>query len=190
MKIGEWVLRETCRQGRQWLDAGLPPIRLAVNISSKQLKTIDLNALLNAVLNYTGFPSELLGLELTESNLMEHDTKTISILNSLRTLGVQLAIDNFGTGYSSLAYLKHFSVDMLKIDRSFISDIPHNQDDMEIASTILAMEYILGFKVLAEGVETAEQLSFLQKNGCDLYQGYFKSRPVPVQEFIALIRER
>ena len=149
MKIGEWVLRETCRQGRQWLDAGLPSIRLAVNISSKQLKTIDLNALLNAVLNYTGFPSELLGLELTESNLMEHDTKTISILNSLRTLGVQLAIDNFGTGYSSLAYLKHFSVDILKIDRSFISDIPHNQDDMEIASTILAMEYILGFKVLA-----------------------------------------
>jgi EAL domain-containing protein (putative c-di-GMP-specific phosphodiesterase class I) len=108
----------------------------------------------------------------------------------LRQLGLHLAIDDFGTGYSSLAYLKHFPVSTLKIDKSFIDDIPYQQDDMAIASTIIAMGHILGFKVLAEGVETPEQLAFLQEKGCNSYQGYIKSRPLPAQEFEQLLREQ
>jgi EAL domain-containing protein (putative c-di-GMP-specific phosphodiesterase class I) len=112
----------------------------------------------------------------------------MELLNKLRALGVRFAIDDFGTGYSSLAYLKHFPLDSLKIDKGFIDDIPHLQDDMEIAATIIAMGHLLGFKVLAEGVETAEQLAFLQDKGCDAYQGYLKSKPVPADEFVALLK--
>ncbi|MGZ5011598.1 MAG: EAL domain-containing protein, partial [Methylobacter sp.] len=125
----------------------------------------------------------------TESGLMENQDKTTNILNSLHAQGVHLAIDDFGTGYSSLTYLKHFPLDVLKIDKSFIDDIPHNKDDMEIAATIVAMGHILGFKVLAEGVETLEQLAFLQTQNCDLYQGYLKSQPLPADEFVALLQK-
>ncbi len=188
--IGEWVLRETCRQGRLWLDAGLPPLTLAVNVSPHQFRRGDICALVATVLSDTGFPPQQLELEITESGLMENQDNAAAILNSLRAQGVRLAIDDFGTGYSSLAYLKHFPLDMLKIDKSFIDDIPHLQDDMEIAATIIAMGHILGFKVLAEGVETPEQLAFLQEIGCDMYQGYIKSKPVPAHEFAELLREQ
>ncbi len=190
LAIGEWVLRETCRQGRLWLDAGLPPLTLAVNVSPHQFRRGDICAVVAAVLNDTGFPPGQLELEITESGLMENQDNAAVILNSLRAQGVRLAIDDFGTGYSSLAYLKHFPLDMLKIDKSFIDDIPHLQDDMEIAATIVAMGHILGFKVLAEGVETMEQLAFLQEIGCDLYQGYIKSKPVPAPEFVELLRDQ
>ncbi|MFA6052124.1 MAG: EAL domain-containing protein, partial [Methylobacter sp.] len=116
--------------------------------------------------------------------------ESVAILNSLRAQGVRLAIDDFGTGYSSLAYLKRFPLDVLKIDKSFIDDIPHKQDDMEIAATIVAMGHTLGFKVLAEGVETVEQLDFLQQQGCDLYQGYLNSHPLPAEDFVALLQNR
>ncbi len=187
-EIGEWVLRETCRQGRQWLDQGLPPLTLAVNVSPHQFRRSDINALVATVLHETGFPAEYLELEITESGLMENQNKTTHILNSLHNQGIRLAIDDFGTGYSSLTYLKHFPLDVLKIDKSFIDDIPHNKDDMEIAATIVAMGHILGFKVLAEGVETLEQLAFLQTQNCDLYQGYLKSRPLPADAFIELLQ--
>ena len=192
VEIGAWVLRETCRQGRLWLDAGLPPLTLAVNVSSHQFRRSDFCALVATVLSDTGFPSKHLELEITESGLMEklvEDTAT-ALLNRLRAQGIRLAIDDFGTGYSSLAYLKHFPLDVLKIDKSFIDDIPFHQDDMEIAATVVAMGHILGFKVLAEGVETSEQLAFLQAKGCDSYQGFIKSEAVPAQEFAELLRDQ
>jgi len=190
VEIGAWVLRETCRQGRQWLDAGLPPLTLAVNVSPHQFRRGDICALVATVLAETGFPAEQLELEITESGLMENQINATVILNSLRAQGVRLAIDDFGTGYSSLTYLKHFPLDVLKIDKSFIDDIPFHQDDMEIAATVVAMGHILGFKVLAEGVETAEQLAFLQEKGCDMYQGFIKSRPIPAEEFAELLRNQ
>jgi EAL domain-containing protein (putative c-di-GMP-specific phosphodiesterase class I) len=137
-------------------------------------------------LQHSGFPPSCLELELTESGLMENQDKVITILNSLREQGVKLAIDDFGTGYSSLACLKCFPVNALKIDKSFIDDIPELKDDMEITATIIAMGKILGFKVLAEGVETQAQLNFLKEKGCDVYQGYIKSKPLPANEFLAL----
>ncbi|MDO9271358.1 MAG: EAL domain-containing protein [Methylobacter sp.] len=190
VEIGEWVLRETCRQGRQWLDAGLPPLTLAVNVSPHQFRRSDICDLVATVLRDTGFPASQLELEITESGLMDNQGNATEILNCLRSQGIRLAIDDFGTGYSSLACLKHFPLDLLKIDKSFIDDIPHLQDDMEIASTIIAMGHILGFKVLAEGVETPEQLAFLQEKGCDMYQGYIKSRPIPEEQFAELLLEQ
>jgi diguanylate cyclase (GGDEF)-like protein/PAS domain S-box-containing protein len=186
--IGAWILKETCRQGKQWLDMGLPPLVLAVNVSPHQFQRSDIIALVAEALKDTEFPAHYLELELTESGLMEDQEKTLFVLKKLRELGIHIAIDDFGTGYSSLAYLKHFPVSTLKIDKSFIDDIPYKQDDMAIAATIIAMGHILGFKVLAEGVETPEQLAFLQEKGCDRYQGYLKSRPLPAQEFEQLLR--
>jgi len=140
------------------------------------------------VLKETQFPAKYLELELTESGLMERQSDIIALLHNLRAQGVRLAIDDFGTGYSSLAYLKRFPLDVLKIDKSFIEDIPFHQDDMEIAATIIAMGHILGFKVIAEGVETPSQLAFLKDKGCDIYQGYLYSPSLPVEEFAALLQ--
>jgi len=190
VEIGEWVLRETCNQGWQWLADGLPPLILGVNVSPHQFRRSDICALVAVVLAETGFPAGQLELEITESGLMENQNNATNILNNLRDQGIHLAIDDFGTGYSSLAYLKHFPLDILKIDKSFIDEIPHNKDDMEIAATIVAMGHTLGFKVLAEGVETLEQLAFLHKNGCDTYQGFIKSRPIPAEEFAELLRDQ
>ncbi len=185
--IGEWVIRETCRQGQRWLDAGLPPLTLAVNVASRQLMRGDLVDRLAAVLEETCFPAHCLELEMTESTFMEHEARVIDILGRLRALGIRLAIDDFGTGYSSLAYLKRFPLDVLKIDKSFVDDIPRLSDDMEITATIIAMAHTLRLKVLAEGVETTEQLDFLKAHGCDFYQGYLTSRPLPAEEFARLL---
>ena len=186
LKIGEWVLLETCRQGRIWLDMGYPPITLTVNVSSQQFRRSDINALIISVLEQTGFPASQLGLEITESGIMDNKMNASGILENLHSQGIKLAIDDFGTGYSSLAYLKHFPVATLKIDKSFIDDIPNKKDDMEIASTIVGMGHTLGIKVMAEGVETQEQLEFLKSVSCDAYQGYLKSRPLPAKEFAEL----
>ncbi|BCB27709.1 hypothetical protein SKTS_25950 [Sulfurimicrobium lacus] len=182
--IGTWVLRETCRQGKAWLDAGMAPVTLAVNVSPYQIRHGDIAAMTAKILAETGYPAEWLELELTESALMEREGEAVEILQRIRALGVRLALDDFGTGYSSLAYLKRFPLDVLKIDKSFVDDIPHLRDDMEIAATIVAMGHTLRFKVLAEGVETEEQLAFLVSQGCDYYQGYLKSRPVPAEDFL------
>ncbi len=186
IEIGSWVLHETCRQGRQWLDAGLPALMLAVNVSPRQFRRSDICALVATALDDAGFPPEQLEIEITESGLMENQGNATAILNNLRIQGVHLAIDDFGTGYSSLGYLKNFPLDILKIDKSFIDDT----SDMEIAATIIAMGHILGYKVLAEGVETPAQLAFLLDKGCDMYQGYIKSKPIPAKEFEALLRRQ
>jgi diguanylate cyclase (GGDEF)-like protein/PAS domain S-box-containing protein len=185
--IGAWILKETCRQGKEWLDKGFRPISLAVNISQHQIRQSDICSLVADVLRDTGFPAEYLELELTESGLMERQSYVIDILKSLRAQGVRIAIDDFGTGYSSLAYLKRFPLNVLKIDKNFIDDIPDQQDDREIAATIIAMGHTLGFNVLAEGVETPAQLAFLKEKGCDMYQGFLVSHPLPVEEFTALL---
>ncbi|MCC7219760.1 MAG: EAL domain-containing protein [Candidatus Contendobacter sp.] len=185
--IGEWVLRETCRQGKAWLDAGLPPLTLAVNLSVHQLHHEDLATTVLQILKETGFPAEQLELELTESALMQREVEAVTILERLRGLGLHLAMDDFGTGYSSLAYLRRFPLDVLKIDKSFVDDLPRQREAMEIASTIIAMGHTLGLKVLAEGVETAEQLAFLELKGCDQYQGYLTSPPVPAAAFVELL---
>ncbi len=187
LEIGEWVLRETCWQGRRWLDAGFPPLTLAVNISPQQLRRSDISALVAAILLETGFPAEYLELEITESGLMKDQDKILEILNKLSSQGIRLAIDDFGTSFSSLAYLKRFPLDVLKIDNSFINGICLLQDNMEIASAIIAMGHILGLKVLAEGVETMARLAFLQEKRCDTYQGYIKSPPVPAEAFVDLL---
>ncbi|MGR8932035.1 MAG: sensor domain-containing protein [Gammaproteobacteria bacterium] len=186
-ELGRWVLEETCRQGKQWQDQGLPPIHLAVNLSSKQFLHTDICQTVANALAKTGFPADWLELELTESALMQREKEAIDILNQLHTMGVHLAIDDFGTGYSSLAYLKSFPLDVLKIDKSFIEDIPKQRDDMEITATIIAMARNLRMQVIAEGVETEQQMDFLRKHRCDFYQGYYSSKPLPSAEFEAFL---
>jgi diguanylate cyclase (GGDEF)-like protein/PAS domain S-box-containing protein len=186
--IGAWVLGEACRQGRRWLDEGLPPLTIAVNVSPRQFYLGDLAAQVTQTLQETGFPPQWLELEITEGALIEREQDALQTLHRLRDLGVRIAIDDFGTGYSSLAYLKRFPLDVLKIDRSFIADIPHDTDDMAISAAVIALGAALGVKVLAEGVETQAQLDFLRERGCDLYQGFFKSPALPPEGFAALAR--
>lgn len=189
-EIGQFVLAETCRQGQRWLAQDLPKITLAVNVSPIQFKRYDMKTQVVEILAQTGFPAHALELELTESALMENEESVIQTLDQLRCLGIRLAIDDFGTGYSSLAYLKRFPLDVLKIDKKFIDDIPHRSDDMAIATAIIGIAHTLGFKVLAEGVETAAQLEFLTAQQCDFYQGYFCSPPVPAAQFERLLTEQ
>ena len=158
-----------------------------MNLSPRQFAQTDLAGQILSVLHDTGYDPANLELELTESALMSEGGDAAALLNQLKTMGVRLAIDDFGTGYSSLSYLRHFPLDTLKIDKSFVHDIPDHQDDMEIAIAIIQLAHILGFTVLAEGVETAAQLAFLHEQGCDLYQGYFFSKPLPAAEFIKLL---
>ena len=187
--LGEWVVREVCRQGQQWRDAGLPPLTLALNVSPRQFHLTDLAGCTAAALQASGFPAARLELEITESALAERTEEARQVLVRLRELGVRIAVDDFGTGYSSLAQLKRFPIDVLKIDQGFIRDIPQSEDDMAISAAIIAMGHSMGLSVLAEGVETAGQLAFLQERGCDTYQGYLCSRPVPADAFAALLRE-
>ncbi|WP_415882262.1 EAL domain-containing protein [Neptuniibacter sp. QD34_54] len=185
--IGLFVLKQSCIQLKSWLDQGFKPITMAVNLSSVQLRHTDICQLVETVLEQTELPAQYLELEITESALMEREQEFIDLLHQLRKLGVKVAIDDFGTGYSSLAYLKKFPIDVLKIDKSFVEDIPQDKDDMVIAATIVAMGHSLGLKVLAEGVETQEQLRFLQNKACHYYQGYLSSRPVPYLQFEKLM---
>ena len=187
LEIGKLVLRQVCILGKQWLDSGLSAVTLAVNVSPYQFSRVDIDTLVSEILAETGFPAQYLELEITESGLMDNQERALSILNSLHKKGIRLAIDDFGTGYSSLAYLKYFPLDVLKIDKTFIDDIPFLQDDVAITSTIISMARHLGLQVLAEGVETIAQLQFLQNQGCDIYQGYFYSKPLPQKEFETLL---
>ena len=190
IELGEWVLRETCKIGRAWLNQGLPAITLAVNVSPYQFRRSNISELVTRILKETDFPAEHLELEITESGLMENQEQVMTILSNLRNQGVHLAIDDFGTGYSSLAYLKYFPLDVLKIDKAFIHNIPLLQNDVAITATIIAMAHYLGFNVLAEGVETQEQLIFLQQHGCDIYQGYLCSKPLARTEFAQLLQQQ
>ncbi len=188
--IDDWVLQETCLQGQRWLAAGLPPLTLAVNLSPYQFLQGDISESVAKVLSETGFPAAYLELELTESALMQRESEAILILNRLRGLGVQLAIDDFGTGYSSLAYLKLFPLNILKIDKRFIDDVAVHRDDMEIVAAIVAMAHSLRLKVLAEGVESENQLAYLRTQHCDMFQGYLTSPPVSAVQFEHLIRQQ
>ncbi|OIN93488.1 MAG: GGDEF domain-containing protein [Comamonadaceae bacterium CG1_02_60_18] len=187
-EIDTWVLEQTCLQGQRWLAAGFAPLTLAVNLSPYQFLKDDIDETVAQVLRDTGYPAEHLELELTESALMQREAQAILMLNKMRGLGVRLAIDDFGTGYSSLAYLKLFPLNVLKIDKRFIDDIPLNRDGMEIVNAIIAMAHALRLTVLAEGVEDQAQLDYLKSRGCDMFQGYLFGRPMPADEFEKLLR--
>ena len=184
--LGEWVLKTACAQNRRWQDAGLPPIRVHANLSSRQLKRT-LAETVARVLEATALEPRYLGLELTESVLVHHAKEGTDTLHALRAMGLHLAVDDFGTGYSSFSYLKHFPLDTLKIDRSFVHEITSHPDDAAITIAITAMGHALGLRVVAEGVETEEQRNLLRRQGCDEMQGYLFSRPVCAEEFAQLI---
>jgi EAL domain-containing protein (putative c-di-GMP-specific phosphodiesterase class I) len=173
------VLFEACRQLKAWHDAGLPKVPVAVNISPLELRQRDVLADIELALKTTGLAPQYLEIEITESVLMQQSSPAHSILKALRALGVHIAIDDFGTGYSSLAYLKRYPIDKLKIDRSFLTDTPHNADDVAIVTAIIQMGRSLQLKVLAEGVEQDAQQALLRSLGCDLMQGFGLSRPLP-----------
>ena len=187
--LGGWILRTACIQAKAWLDQGLPLQTLAVNLSPRQLHQQNLVEEIASILQATGLPPAVLELELTESALAEPERGIEILLKELKALGVRLAIDDFGTGYSSLSYLKRFPIDKLKIDQSFVRDIPDDPAGMEIAATVVAMGRNLSLKVLAEGIETSVQREFLTRHGCQDGQGYLFSRPLPAGGFFAWYRE-
>jgi EAL domain-containing protein (putative c-di-GMP-specific phosphodiesterase class I) len=181
--MGEWILENACRQNRAWQDAGYPRIRVSVNLSSRQLKR-SLTETIARALQVSGLDARYLSLELTESVLANHHKEGTDALHALRAMGLHLAVDDFGTGYSSFSYLKHFPLDTLKIDRSFIREIAAQPDDAAITTAIIAMGHALGLRVIAEGVETEAHLALLQKQGCDEIQGFLVGRPVSAERFV------
>ena len=186
--IGKWVVRQACRASVELAALGLGQIQVAINLSAKQFTDPDLVGSIATILDEEGLPPHLLEVELTESLLLEGDDTTRNQVARLKALGLTLAMDDFGTGYSSLSYLKKFPIDVIKIDRSFISDIPENQDDMEITSAVIAMAHNLKLKVVAEGIETAAQLGFLRRQQCDVGQVYLFDRPIPGRELLDSLR--
>jgi diguanylate cyclase (GGDEF)-like protein/PAS domain S-box-containing protein len=187
LPIGKWVLRESCRQAKAWQDSGLPLIEMAVNVSSVEFRNDQFLGSISAILKETGLDPGYLELELTESVLMQHAEFSVPVLQKLKAMGVRLAIDDFGTGYSSLSYLRQFPIDTLKVDQSFIHEINEDTDEATIISAVINMGCRLKHRVIAEGVETAEQLAFLRAHGCDEGQGYYFARPMPAQETAKLL---
>jgi len=185
--IGQWVLGEACRQTREWLDAGLRAVPVAVNISSLEFRSEHFLEGVQVALKNSGLDSNFLELELTETVLMRHAESTAYVLRQLKAIGVRLAVDDFGTGYSSLSYLTRFPIDALKLDQSFLLDVIIGSEDAIVVSAVVAMGKSLKHRVIAEGVETIDQLAFLQAHGCDEGQGYFFSRPVVAQQFAKLL---
>ena len=187
--LGEWVLRTACAQARAWRDERLPCTRVAVNLSPRQFQQRDLAERVTQVLKDTGLGPHCLQLEITESVAIQDVDYTVLMLGQLKEMGVQVAIDDFGTGHSALSYLKRFAIDTVKIDRSFVRDLTSNSNDTEIAAAVIVMAHNLKLDVIAEGVETEEQLAFLRQRRCDEMQGYLFSRPVPAAEFAAILRQ-
>ena len=188
VQIGEWVLNEACRQARAWIDRGLPPLVVAVNLSAVQFKRGNVLELVSSALAASGLPASCLELELTESILLQDGDVTMETLSELKALGTKLSIDDFGTGYSSLSYLKRLDVDKLKIDQSFVRDILADGDSASIIQAIIQLGHILQLELIAEGVETDAELAFLRASGCDAAQGYLFSRPVSAELFVKLVR--
>ena len=186
--IGKWIARQACRMSKQLSAAGMGNLQVAINLSPKQFSDPDLVASIATILKEEELPANLLELELTEGLLLEATEDTRLQLDQLKSFGLTLAMDDFGTGYSSLSYLKKFPIDIIKIDRSFIHEIPDNQDDMEITSAVIAMAHNLKLKVVAEGIETAEQLAFLRRHRCDVGQGYLFDRPIPGAELLEMLK--
>jgi len=187
--IGEWVLRTACRQARHWQKLARRPVRMAVNLSAKQFKDENLSQIVMSALHDTGLDPRLLELELTEGTLMDDAKATLATLEQLRGIGVYLSIDDFGTGYSSMNYLKRFDVRALKIDRSFISGLPQDSENAAITRAIIAMAHGLKMIVVAEGVETGEQLVLLEEYGCDLVQGFYLGRPAPAETVTGMLQK-
>lgn len=182
--LGDWVLRTACNHLQRWLQMpNMPRLRVAVNLSVKQLLQKDFAGTVESTLAASGLPADCLELEITESTLMENANDTLEALHRLRDLGVRLSIDDFGTGYSSLSYLKRFPVDIIKIDRSFVNDTPNDADDAAIVTGIIALAHSLRLEVVAEGVENEAQLLFLRDQSCDILQGYYLSKPIPADKF-------
>ncbi|SDJ24859.1 sensor domain-containing protein [Salimicrobium halophilum] len=187
--IGEWVLEEACRQNKAWQDQGFPPLTVSVNLSMRQFYHTNLVSTIAEILYKTGLSARWLELEITESMAI-HADEAVAILKDLKDIGVKIAIDDFGTGYSSLSYLKKFSIDQLKIDQSFVRDINSDSDDNDIITTIISLGHNLGLEVIAEGVETKEQLEFLKKHGCHKYQGYYFGKPAEAEIISPMIRKQ
>jgi diguanylate cyclase (GGDEF)-like protein len=187
--IGEWVLRTAIEQTKAWQEAGLSPIYMSVNLSGQQFKQRNISQLVTDILEQHQLDPEFLAVELTESVIMENTQAYLNVMQNLKKIGVGLVIDDFGTGYSSLSYLKRFPVDTIKIDRSFVTDLPKDQDDSAIVRAILAMAKQLNLKVVAEGIETEEHLNYLRQRGCNIGQGYLFSKAVPNKEFGAFLKK-
>jgi len=186
--IGEWVLRDACRHLKAWQDAGFTDLTVAINMSAMQFRQENLAESIVAIAKETGADLQYVELELTESMIMHNAESMIESMQALKGLNLKLSIDDFGTGYSSLSYLKRFPIDKLKIDRSFVNDITEDPSDLAISKFIIDLARNLGLRAIAEGVETAEQLQLLRENGCDEIQGFYFSRPVPAEDFEAMLR--
>jgi EAL domain-containing protein (putative c-di-GMP-specific phosphodiesterase class I) len=190
LPIGEWVLREACHKLKQWQDAGHPELRIAVNLSPRQFQQPHFFDMIVAILRETGLDGTGLDLEITESLLLQRSDDVVETLYRLSDMGIQLSLDDFGTGYSSLAYLQRFPVHALKIDKSFVRHIGRDRNATALVDAIIAMANSLNMKVLAEGVETAQQIDFLTSHGCRAAQGFFYSEAVPADVFIGLLDSR
>ena len=188
--IGEWMLKAACKQQKIWLDAGHLATRIAVNLSAQEIGRRYTFDTIEQILQNAGLAPEHLELEITENVLMHNSQSTITTLRRLKELGIHISIDDFGTGYSSLSYLRRFPIDTIKIDSSFVHEIPHNAEDASIATAIIAMAHSLNLEVVAEGVENPQQLRFFQEQGCDAVQGYLLSPPVPAEEFTVLLEKQ
>jgi diguanylate cyclase (GGDEF)-like protein len=186
--IGAWVVREACRQARVWQDKGLPPLRVAVNLSASQFRQGDLLSIIRDALNTAGLEARYLEVELTESVVMSDPEESIAILEQLSAMGVLVSVDDFGTGYSSMSYLRRLPIDKIKIDRGFIGEVMSRPDDASIVRAIVSLAHSLKLKVVAEGVESVEQLEFLKTLGCDQYQGFHFSPALAPAQFEALVR--
>ena len=184
--IGEWVLRTACLQGRRWRDQGFAPIQIGVNISARQFHDQDLTQTVIRILEETGWSPKYLELELTESSIMQEPEFAADMLTRLKNMGINISIDDFGTGFSSLGSLKRLPIDALKIDQSFVREATTDPDDAALVMAIITLAHNLRLRVVAEGVETEDQLRFLQLLRCDEIQGYFFSKPLPADKLVSL----
>jgi diguanylate cyclase (GGDEF)-like protein len=190
VEIGQWVLRTACAQTQTWIQQGLPPLTVSVNVSGAQFKQGKVWHAVQGALAHSGLPAQHLVLELTETMLMDNASENIEMLHELKEIGVALSVDDFGTGYSSLSYLSRFPLDELKIDRSFVKDLPADQHSVAIVAAIIALARELKLRIVAEGIETQQQLQFLKSRRCETYQGYLCSRPAPHPLFANLVRRQ
>ena len=188
--IGKWTMAEVCARSRAWEEMGIPPMIMSVNLSASQLMHPEFVKECAAALKLAGRKPELFELEITESMVMQNPDRATRLMDELREIGIRLAIDDFGTGYSSLAYLKQFPVHTLKVDQSFVRDLPHNHDDVAITRAVIAMAHSLKMNVIAEGVERKEQLTHLKAEGCDEFQGFYCARALPEDELIVFLKTR
>jgi EAL domain-containing protein (putative c-di-GMP-specific phosphodiesterase class I) len=185
--IGDWTLHEACRQNKAWQDAGLPPMTVCINVSARQFREKNLIDRVVDALKESGLEARYLELEVTESLIMQDFELAVATMNGLQQLGVQISIDDFGTGYSSLSALKTFPVARLKIDKSFINDLATDENDQAVTGAVISLGQKMNLRVLAEGVETEDQIAFLRKNNCDEVQGNYFSKPLPVGDIGKLI---